>query len=77
MKKNNFNDINVPILEPINTDYDEIVKYCNFKTELIQPSGSVIPPHEGILPNNKNNSSYEPISEKESEEIYQSFIDEL
>lgn len=77
MKDNSLDNISVPILESINTNYDEIAKYCNFKTELMQPSGSVIPPYEGILPNNKSNSIYEPVSEKESEEIYQSFIDEL
>ena len=53
MQTINFDDINVSIPEPINTNYDEIAKYCDFKTELIQPSGSVIPPYEGVSPHKK------------------------
>jgi hypothetical protein len=77
MQTINFDDINISIPEPINTKYDEIVKYCNFKTELIQPSGSVIPPYEGISPNIDNSSNYEPISIKKSEELYNLLVDEL
>lgn len=71
MNRSQFYNVHVNIPEPINTDYDRIAKRCDFETEFIQPTGSVISPsfeHGEII-----KVEYVHLSEDEAIDLYKSF----
>ena len=45
MTRDDFYNIHVDIPNPINTNYDQIAQKCDFETEYIQPTGSIISPY--------------------------------